>query len=341
MTNLVETSDITRRFTESLILVELRLGSFSNSKIDKEETKKTLDSNQVNDRKVAKVIKTLLPNCQSYKDIVAHDRLIWNIVDKYGAPYSKGVRMIAATSYMEFTADLRAALAKRDELIRLFASEYVAQVQAAKSVLKTLHKDADYPDVSEIVSKFTHDLSVTPVANPSDLKLAVLDEAAAAIQEAVNDSFKDRTESLAPYLRELLLGDPEKNGLLHLSAFLQSPDARWTDSLFSNVLESADKAKCLNILNDDEINNAVFEIHDKLDRPREMVKTDDQLRRAVLADCNTIIESLGGTVPPAYIPKKSKATSPVTDDVENVPTDEQIDEAAQKGAEIFASLNWA
>ena len=336
MTNLVETEDITRRFTESLILVELRLGTFSNSKTDKEESKKTRDSNNIDNDKVARVVKTLLPDSKILLDMRKHDKAIWAIVDRYGAPYTKGVRMVPAVRYLELTSDLRAAFSRRDDLIREFAAEYVAQVDAAKGQLKTLFKEKDYPPVSQIVSKFSHSLNVTPVANPSDLKLSVLDEAAAAIQEAVNDSFKDRTENLAPFIRELLLSK-----LSHLSSFLQTPEAKWTESLFGNVLAAADKAKGLNILNDDEINNAVFEIHDKLDRPRESVKNDDQLRRTVLADCNTIIESLGGTPPPAYVPKKSDTTSPVSDDVENVPTDEQIDEAAQQGAEIYAALNWA
>lgn len=336
MTNLVETQDITRRFTESLILVELRLGTFTNSKTDKEESKKTRTNNNIKGDH-AKVVKILLPGSKILEDIKAHDRAIWAIVNRIGAPYTKGVRMVPAARYLEMTSELRVAFAKRDDLIREFASEYVTSVDAAKNDLQTLFKESDYPPVSEIVSKFSHTLNVTPVANPADLNLAVLNEAATAIQEAVNDSFKDRTESLAPYIRELLLSN-----LTHLSSFLQTPEARWSDSLFSNVLDAADKAGGLNILNDDEINNAVFEIRDKLDRDREAVKNDAPLRRTVLSDCNTIIESLGGSVPPAYVPKKSeKTTPPVNDEDVTVPTDEQIDEAAQKGAQIFASLNWA
>ena len=299
MTNLIDTQDISQKFAESLILVELKLSSYGTSKIDKEETKKTLDSNNIKDSSVGKFTKNLLPNASILKELKNLDASIWAIMDRYGAPYTKGVRMIPAAKYMDMMAELRIKFAEREKLVAVFAAEYTALREAAKIDLQTIFKEKDYPDASEVVSKFGASLNVTPVADPRTLKLAVLADAAEHIQEAVNENFKNKAATLAPYLRELLL-----KPLVELSSRLQCAEAKLYESFFENALDSADKAKALNILEDDQINNAVYAIVDRLRVSKDAVKDDETLRSMVLQDCNTIIESLDGAVPPPYTPKK-------------------------------------
>jgi hypothetical protein len=80
------------------------------------------------------------------------------------------------------------------------------------------------------------------------------------------------------------------------------------------VLEAAEQAEHLNMLEDQQIINAVFAIRDRLDRTKDQVKDDDHMRKMMLSDCNNIIESLDGTIPPPTVSKgtgKAKAKKSV------------------------------
>jgi hypothetical protein len=297
MTNLVETKDITKKFSESVVLVRLQLSRFGTDKIDKDKSKEFRDLNGVTSKDAAKVTKKLLPKSKSLEALKSHDAATWNRLKRHGAPYSKGVLMIAASKFLEATAQLRVDLANRGTYIRACGQDYDMSKAAAKATLGSTYNDADYPTTEEFLSEFTHEFDVLPIADPSQLNLAVMSDVSDAIQQAVNDTYHEKIATLAPHIRSVLL-EP----LVRLSETCQrildtKGETRVFASAFDNVHAAAEQAKGLNIFEDDQIRNAVYQIEQVIPQHAGGIKEDLFRCNQIRIDTNSIIESLDG-VPP-------------------------------------------
>lgn len=370
MTNLVNTEDITKKFAESLVLVRLSFSKFGTEKTDKQKSKEFRTNNGVTVENAARVVKKLMPNCKSIQDVDSHDKATTNRLKRWGAPYAKGVYMIPATKFLEATSQLRKDLADRVPLIHACGEVYNLSVELAKNTLGTSFDPKDYPTHEEFLASFSHDFDVIPVANPSQLNLAVVGEASEAIQVAVNETYAEKIATLAPHIRSVLL-EPLMVLSKACQRFLDDPKkSRAHDSLFENVHAAAAQAKGLNIFGDELVDNATYHIEQTIPKFSGNIKDDTHLCQRVLSDCNTVIEMLEGSVPVepcdpfaqvtfANEPESSLPETPVepcdpapviscTDlnvAEEPEPTDEQIHAEADKAPEpssddILAKLGW-
>lgn len=360
---LTSRDDITDKIKSSALLVSLHLGRYNPIKTDRSESNKVLNSHHLTDAKLLKVKKHTLPTADVIQRIEKLDTQIRATLDKFTAPFARGIGLLPATKYLELTAAIRPLFGDRDLLIKQLADDYSLYLDGAKRELNGAFDARDYPPVANVVSRFSHKLDTFPIADPRDSKLNILGEIADSIQNAVADTFREKTESLAPFIRELLL-DP----LVKFSETLQNPDATFKDSLLGNVLEAAERAEGLNILEDDQIANAVFAIKQYFPTISVDSLRDNEADRSVKVNkANDIIESLDGTVPSPKVvaprkPRAKKAVAllpcdPVADEPEaqspeaDEPTDEQIHAVADKAsvaspepdnaaAAVLAKLGW-
>jgi hypothetical protein len=298
-TNLT-TDQIADKIRSSALLVSLQLGSYNPVKTDKSESRKVSSSHGINDPKLMKVQKHTLPTAGVLEDISKLDTKIRAVVNKYTAPFARGINLLPAIKFFDLRKEVNALFDERAVLVKKLADEYSIYLDGAKRSLNGAFKDDDYPPVTDVVSRFYAKLDSFAIANPQDTRLGVLGEIAEQIQAAQAETLNDKLSTIVPYLRELLL-----SALCHQSAVLQNPDAKLYETTFTNVLEAAEQVDHLNMLGDEQINNAVFAIRDRLNRTKDQVKDDDQMRKMLLSDCNNIIESLDGTIPQ---PIESKGT---------------------------------
>lgn len=296
-TNLT-TDQIAEKIRSSALLVSLQLGSYNPVKTDKSESRKVSTSHGINDPKLMKVQKHTLPTASVLEDISKLDTKIRAVVNKYTAPFARGINLLPAIKFFDLRKEVNALFDDRAVLVKTLTDEYSIYLDGAKRSLNGAFKDDDYPPVADVVSRFYAKLDSFAIANPKDARLGVLGEIAEQIQAAQDETLNDKLSTVVPYLRELLL-----SALCHQSAVLQNPDAKLYETTFTNVLEAAEQADHLNMLGDEQINNAIFAIRDQLNRTKDQVKDDDHLRKTVLADCNNLIESLDGVVPPPVISK--------------------------------------
>jgi hypothetical protein len=221
--------------------------------------------------------------------------------------------LLPATKFLELRAALNPLLDDRNILIKKLADDYSIYLEGAKRLLNGTFKESDYPAVTEVVSRFHHKLDVFPIADPRDAKLNVLSEIADSINEAVAETFKEKAESVVPYIREVLL-DP----LVKFSETLQNPEATFKDSLVENLREACDRAETLNILEDNEIVDAVYEIRQRLTCNPDRLRDDKVYRSDAVSNAAPIIESLGGTIPAPKVvaPRKPRTKKSKSDDEE-------------------------
>jgi len=301
---------ITDKIKSSALLVALHLGRYNPVKTDKlESIKVRLDHNIRSDDNILSVKKNTLPTADVLEKIEKLDNKLRSTFDGFCAPYARGIGLLPATKFLELRAALNPLLDERNVLIKHLANDYGIYLDGAKRLLNGAFKDSDYPAVSDVIARFHHKLDVFPIADPRDTKLNVLGEIAESINEAVVDTFREKAESVTPYIREVLL-DP----LTKFSETLQNPEATFKDSLVENVREAADRAETLNILDDDEIVNAVYEIRQRLTVNPDRLREDKVYRALAVSDAAPIIESLGGTIPSPKVvaprkPRGKKTTS--------------------------------
>jgi hypothetical protein len=307
MTNLVNTQDIARKFSDSFVLVRLQLSRFGTNKIDKDKSAEFRNAHNVTSPNAAKVTKELLPKSPAIKALKSHDDATWNRLKRFGAPYSKGVVMLPATKFLEATTQLRKDLSDRDPLIKAVGEDYAMSILAAQNTLGTTFNPKDYPSLPDFLSEFSHEMDVLPVADPSQLNVVALGDAAEAIQHAVNETYREKIESLSPYVRSVLL--TSLNVLSDTCQRILSKDkTKVFDSSFQNVHAAAEQAKHLNISDDEQIRNAVFQIEQTIPTHSEGIKEDKPRAAMLLSDVNAIIESLDGTPPVAEVSPCDPAT---------------------------------
>lgn len=338
------TPSIIQKITEGSLLIALHLGRYNPVKTDRSESKKVSTSHGIHNNKLMKVKKHTLPTASVLTQIEKLDGVIRALVDRHCAPYARGLGLLPATKYMDLMDEVRPLFAQREALIKVLADEYSIYRDEAKRELNGAFKPEDYPETYQIVQRFHHSVDVFPIADPRNVRFSVLTEVAEQIQTAVDDTFKEKSESLAPFIREVLL-DP----LIKFSETLQNPEAIFRDTLISNVQEAAVRAKGLNILGDEEIDSAIQNIESYLNVIPDSLRDDKVIRARTADDANRIIQSLGGSVPEprGTEPKSEPVAVEATPEIVP-PTLEEADriiENMQKPAggdddDILSSIGW-
>lgn len=350
--------EIIDKIKASATLVALSLGSFNPVKLDKKKTRELATANGCSTR-VARVTKNILPTASVLEAIEKLDTRIRALVRQYTAPFARGVGLLPTSKFFALREEINPMFDERRALVAKLADEYNIYLSTAPQVLNGMFNPEDYPPVDVVVGRFYANLDLMGITNPEGERMGVLGEIASAVCQAQADTLKEKLEGLAPYTSEILL-----ESLRNMSAKLQNPDCKWFDSLFENVLQSADKAESLNLLNDEGITNAVWAIRQNLKFTKEQLRSDDFLRKKMLSDCNTIIENLGGTIPPPEVkksttsskaPKVSNDTepepAPEPDEPESTPEPEQLppppseinvseDDLSTDAAGLLAKLGW-
>lgn len=300
MTALLTKDQIADKITASALLVSLQLGSYNPVKTDRSESQKVCSSHGINDpnAKVMKVSKNTLPTAGVIKEIESLDNKLRALVDKSTAPFARGIGLIPSIKVFELRDQVNLLLDERELLVKKLSDEYTLYLDEAKRMLNGAFKSEDYPPVSAVVSRFYGKLDIFQIANPKDSRFDVLGSVADQLQSAVTDTLNDKLETVTPFLFELLV-----KPLTHMSSVLQNPEHKLAQSTFENALDAAKQAEGLNLLDNDQIRNAVYEIKSCLDQDKDMVKDNDALRARVLSDCNRILQSLDAAIPAPAVHK--------------------------------------
>lgn len=324
-------SEILDKIRSSALLVSLSLGSYNPVKMDKKESAKVAAANGVRNAKAARVTKNILPTAEVLDQIGKLDTRIRTVVEKFTAPFGRGIGLLPAAKFFDLRNEINPLFDERERLVKKLADDYVIYCDQAKRDLSGLYKEEDYPDVRLVVSRFYAKLDSMAIANPSDSRLNVMGEIADAIQESMASTMNEKLETVTPFVKESLL-----TPLLKMSAILQNPEHKLYQSTFDNAIQAAEQAEHLNLMDDEQIRNAAHEIKEYLNADKDLVKGDDFLRKRLLSDCNRILLSLDGEIPPPATTKKEK--SKVEDDADvpmpvDVPTDNAEDYAPQPEAQ--------
>jgi len=247
--------------------VNLQTGQWTARKLDKEETKKVVADNSCS-AEAARVNKSLMPGDGLIKDIASNiSDFRQNVHYVMTMPWGDdGWRLIPAASIGEYRKLFRAAEDRHSDLVSQMVQDYHAKVAAAQAMftgLGKLFKATDYPQSSQIASKYRFSCDWNSISDADDLRVSISEEAAAEIRremKAANDAklngaVKDTYERVHGAVAKLVdrLGN-DANG-----------DAKiFRDSLLDNVKELCEVLPGLNITGDPLLAGIVDKLHGQI-----------------------------------------------------------------------------
>jgi hypothetical protein len=238
----------------SAVLVELNLSVWPAAKIDRELTNQ-VNTNASAHKDASQTKKNLFAGTSLRADIekfAARVRLYHN---QHTLPWAdKGERMLPTKLFMDYKQTMNGYERTFNMLCDNFFDEYETLVQEAKVNLAGMYKAEDYPDLTNVRTKFSFRRSVKPLPEAGDFRLDIpahdLEEMRAAYEDQYSDKLAEAMRAPWERLHKVLLGMSEK---LESSG---DEKKRFHDSLITNPLELCELLTKLNVTNDPKLEDA-------------------------------------------------------------------------------------
>jgi len=238
----------------SAVLVELNLSVWPAAKIDRELTNQ-VNTNASAHKDASQTKKNLFAGTSLRADIekfAARVRLYHN---QHTLPWAdKGERMLPTKLFMDYKQTMNGYERTFNMLCDNFFDEYETLVQEAKVNLAGMYKAEDYPDLTNVKTKFSFRRSVKPLPEAGDFRLDIpahdLEEMRAAYEGQYSDKLAEAMRAPWERLHKVLLGMSEK------LEDIGDGKKRFHDSLISNPLELCELLTKLNVTNDPKLEDA-------------------------------------------------------------------------------------
>jgi hypothetical protein len=275
----------------SALLVELNISVWPASKVDREITDQ-VNANASAVRDASQTKKNLFAGTSLRKDIEKLASRIRLYHNQHTLPWAdKGERLLPTKLFMEYKQTMNSYEQTFNQMCNNFFVEYPRLVSEAQVNLGRLYNADDYPDLTNVRTRFGFRRTVKPVPEAGDFRL---DVPADDMRELVLSFEAQLQEKLAEAVRE-----PWERLHAELSAIskkltdVEGDDAkkRYHDTLVSNPLELCGLLTKLNITNDPKLEEARRELElAMLSTNIEMIKEDPFARKTVKSKVDSILE---------------------------------------------------
>lgn len=196
--------------SNSAVLVELNISVWGASRLDRAATDAVV-ANAGAVTNAAQVRKDILAGTTIRKDIAdyAAGCRMWH--NRQTMPWSdKGSRLLPTSAFLEYKTEANNRKADFENLVQTFLLAYPQLVADAQARMGKLFDPTDYPDATEIASKFDFKLVFSPVPSANDFRVDVGNDAMAEMRENYEGALKTRVEAAMkePWdrLHDMLLG---------------------------------------------------------------------------------------------------------------------------------------
>lgn len=262
------------------LLVWLKIQTWSARRYDKGlSIKLNAEHNASSD--ASRVNKLLLPgDATAYKALVAlattiraehySNTLAWS---------DEGWRLLPTANYATYTAWLRNRTREFDSALAEFASEYPALRAQAARLLNGMYKDADYPDVQDLRSRFSLAANYAPVPAQGDIRVDLGADQVALIETAIGEQLQRAT---AEAMRDAWSRLHEV--VTKIAERLSQPDAIFRDTLISNAESVCDVLRRLNVTDDPDLEAMRARVRTELTRYSPETLRDFPTHRQQTAD---------------------------------------------------------
>lgn len=198
-----------------------------------------------------------------------------------------GVRVLPATAFMDYTADVRKAKDFFDKEVSIFLDKYPELVATATKRLGKLIKGAYLPDIKYIKDRFGVATTILPFPNSKDFRVD-LGDATEEIKQQVENNIKEMGNLATKDLWERM------GSLVHkIKETLSQPDKIFRNSLIENLEDFCKKANKLNFTDDENLENIRKEVFDTLAKLKpDDLREDKESRKDAAKKASDLIEKM-------------------------------------------------
>ena len=274
------------------VLVELNISTWTAYKLDKQQSAKVVADNNATESDAARVNKNLMAGTSLLKNIndyVAKVR-VWHIAQTL--PWAeKGPRLLPMKNFFNYKQQLNQMEANTAALVRTFCDAYPNLVSVAAFKLGNFFNREEYPDVSEVLRKFSFRYAFTPVPQAGhfilDAHNEVMQELAqnyeAEANRRVGEAMKDawgRLHETLKHLSERMTDAPAED----------DKKKRYHDSMLSNAHELCGLLTAFNITSDPKLEQARRDLECALAGVRiDDIKESASVRKGIKAKVDNIL----------------------------------------------------
>lgn len=241
------------------LIMSLNFSQWSAIKTDKEETQAVADKHGISVQS-ATVRKKLFLNAASLKRVQAKSVDIRREFHKVTIPWGHNQGIFKADAYLTVAPAFAAFKTEWYDLVEQFLSDYTSLYNYSKYELQTLHKEEDYPDVTQLRGMFKMDVNFSILPKPEDCsKIATLGEFADTLAQEMAAQYSAREQSAMDEAWERLY-----QTVIHAKDRLADPEKPIFSTLFENAREMCAILPSLNISNDPNLEAMRQEVENSL-----------------------------------------------------------------------------
>lgn len=244
--------------SDRAVLVQLNISTWNTERLDKSQTERINLLNNA-DSKAGKVHKDLMCGTTAAKDIdiISGRARLWN--NQNTMPFEdRGARLLPTSLFLNhYKPEMNRRHQQFESKVSKFIPNYEAAKQTARNYLGSMYREEDYPDASEIASKYKWTLTVKPVPSSGHFCLDIPAEELADMKQSCDADVEQRVAEAMrkPWddLHKMLMGMSDK---------LQEPEEitgqpkRFHKTFVTNSLELCKLLSHMNITNDPQLEKA-------------------------------------------------------------------------------------
>lgn len=262
------------------LLVWLQISAWSARKYDRALSNKVnRDAGASAD--ASRTNKFLLPgDAASYKALMTLMGAMraWHY-DQTLAWSDEGWRCLPTANYIAYTDGFRERSAEIDRAVDAFVADYPDLRYQAASKLNGLYKPEDYPDVSDIRSKFRVGIDYMPVPAQGDIRVNLASDQVASIEARIaSQAQSSMTAAMNDAWQRL------HTVVAAASNKLADPTGIFRDSLIENVRECCTVLQRLNITNDPNLERMRVDVFATLANEDPQLLRDNKRARQTTAE---------------------------------------------------------
>lgn len=275
------------------ILVELNVRMPSFRKLDRKVSKEVTNSKGANDT-AARVNKNLLAGTDKLNEIQKYVSAVRVEFYYKTLPWSdSGQRLVDIRNFVALKDWMND---RRDEFNRMVADflvMYPHLVSAQAFAMGSMFDRAEYPDVSEVATRFSFGFCFTPLPERGDFRVDVGHDIASELEKEYELVYRTRTEQAMEDLWTRVY-----KAVKHISdRFADTEEGKRKvlhETVLTNTLELCEILKVMNVTNDPLLDQTRRELEDSLmGVDIDEVKESDGLRKEVKRKMDNLAERLG------------------------------------------------
>lgn len=226
------------------LLVDVKISKWEGRKLDKEATESTqktfgAESGTGNYRK------KVLPDAEQLQNVITAAGRLRDFVNRETLPWLRdGTRILSAANYLNFVTQFRAERSKFETAVADFLAAYPNLLADAQKKLGAMYRPEDYPDVSQLSRKFRCEIDFLPMPDASDFRMEITDAEKSAFEAKVMETQSKAMRDCWERLHGVVKTAAEK---------LADPNAKFRESLISNITEICGLLPRLNFADDPQL----------------------------------------------------------------------------------------